>query len=163
MTALDTYRRVFDSSEAGGLALASSQSGRLADMLSNYADSGGAAEGDIDGILRRPFGVVGDTLAAQKPQTMDDGRRSMLRPGGDTPKPLAMSVGRATQTISDVDMEAGGGEFSTETDDVEGRLMVRDKRNVLMRKVTSFVRSVTTVFLSPWKVFARAIEGTGCV
>lgn len=161
MTAMDTYRRVFDSSEAGGLALASSQSGKLADMLSNYANSGGAAEDDVDGILRRPFGVVGERVATQKQRRMNDGQKSMVRPGGDTPKPpLAMSVGRVTQTISDVDMEAGGREFLT---DVEGGLMVRDKRNMLMRKVTSFVRSVTTVFLSPWKVFARALEGTGCV
>lgn len=163
MTAMDSYRRVFDSSEAGGLALASSQSGKLADMLSNNAKSGGAGENDVDGIPKRPFGVAGEEGAAQKPGRMNDGQRSMLRPAGDRPGALAGSMGTVTETIADVDMEAGRGESSMEVEDAEGGLMVRDKRGALMRKVTSFVRSVTTAFLCPWRVLARAIEGSRCV
>ena len=51
----------------------------------------------------------------------------------------------------------------SQEEDAEEGLMVRDKRGPLMRKVVSFVHTVTTAFLSPWRVLARAMEGTCCV
>ena len=163
MTAMETYRRIFDSTEAGGLALASSQSGKLADLLLSYANSGGAREGDVDGKVKRPSGVAGESKAAQKPSNMSDGQGSKVCPGGATHKPLATVVDEPVQSMPDIDMEAGGGEFSMKEEDAEEGLMVRDKRGPLMRKVVSFVHTVTTAFLSPWRVLARAMEGTCCV
>ncbi|CAL1695618.1 unnamed protein product [Somion occarium] len=189
-TALDSYYKILQPGETIGLALACSDSGKLADILSKHSTSKNIQNAPSSSSSPRPAAATRDNSpvafcqhvvadVARKRQfpiskyggcpnvksaKPSDAVNLTVPPGSDAAKYVAMSDGQSGRYVSEetalLDIEAGADIHRVRSlhGDTEGNIFVRDKRSALMRKVTAFVRSVTAVFLSPWRVLTRAFE-----